>query len=784
MRGIEAESVLRNEETQDVTKVVRAFTVAPVPIENLNKHLQQGLPIDLFSFSEVVMLEKSSQSVSSANLLITPGGRMSEGESVFASALREVGEETMFLTQSLTGVKDWEAQNQAEIPSFIFQIPRYRQPREAHLVVVPVRSSSFSLHVPREGRDGPVDKIKDLVGVPLPQFQLLVENGYLDHDGRRFRIVGHLTKAPSEIEIAPAEAAKKNQALDQVLAIVWQFEDKLRQQTLQEINKARRLQRKLQVQSLEQCSHYEIINGFLAAQMVLGMQDEYHREQIKGDAPPDIADLPIVAQFLSALAPEAMNEFILSLPTRRARRALRVFRKALGPVASQLTRSLGKSLLEETQPDLDYRSPLQLLSDLWPDFLAQSLDQRNLLLIQLNERFVDEVARQLGISRGRVKHALEEAHAYPQYYTDSLRALGPQFQQGRRMNEIANARLLTLTLIAMGLHPNLVPVKEERPEVLQALRFEAMVTLADFIAALEALEIRKTADNSLIEGALDTFLRFPPQPEVIDLGSGILHPVYHRQTQVAIGGRPLHLVVDERLVKDEASIMRKRYQSSQFFDLFSINLVLAEDNFGGKQASNNVRFILVRELREALVEHIGQELNKDNWRVNIVPEMWNRKSVINVEEYLKIKDKRRRQVFINSLHRGKRPGSIGDLIVREKFVLALSRDKEVHYCEFCIYPYEQLSEGVGELSASGFMGFREKLQDDATGMYNALRLIVRDTQAPTRSSLYELEFPPFLYEWRILQMMRRQIRPHWQLPVIETSLRQWFLRRWFSLWRK
>ncbi|MFZ5845329.1 MAG: NUDIX hydrolase [Patescibacteria group bacterium] len=762
----------RRHEILPAIPVVRAFTVAPISLERLDEYLKEGLPLTYFSFSEVVMLAKSEQSVPSAGLLTVPGGWMAEGESVTGAALREIGEETMMLTQSISGVE-----TAAGIPPYVFTIPGYHERREAHLVVVPVRSSSFSFHVPREGKEGPVDKISDLVTVSLPELNELLEKGHCERNGHRLQIVGHLTKAASEIRITPEERAKKNQALDGIYDEILGFEERLRQQILTEINRLRRLKHQPPVRDLANCTHHEIKNGFIAAQMALGMTDEHKREETGLVTPPPIADLPIVAEFLSAFDPEAMSEFVISLPTRRAYRGLRAFKQALRPTVADLYALLGKNA-GEVNPNL-----YQALAEVWPGVLALSLDRRNRLLEHLNYKFMQRVAGNLGVSFGRVKHALAEAQENPQYYTQSLAALEAQFQGGRRMNEIANARLLTLVFMGLGLHPNLSLDPQKRPEVLRTLRFEAMVTLADFLAAVEAIEIKEKADNSLIEGALDTFFKFPPQPEVIILGNGILHPVYHRETRVNVGERSLHLVVDERLVKDEHSIMRKRYQEPEIFDLFSINLVLAEDNFGGREVPAAVRLALVSELEEALLAHIRQEVGPNGWEVAVVSGT-PKDTFSHVREYLQIKDRKKQQELVNSLRRGKRPGSSGDLIVRKKFVLALVRAEEVRYCEFCIYPYEQLEEGVGELSGSGFWGFREKLTDDATGIYNAMRLIARDRKAPTRPSLYELEFPPFLYEWRILRMMRRQIKSHRGLPHLEDTIKQWFLQRWFAMWRK
>lgn len=776
----------KQKELEAVVPVVRAFTVAPISQEKLAKYLEQGLSSSSFSFSEVVFLEKSEDSAISAGLLTTPGGWIGPGESVSEAALREIGEETMLLTQSVHYLGMSLPLEAAGAPAFTFRIPTYQRSREAHLIVVPVRSSSFSLHVPREGKAGPVDKIKDLVAVSLSKFGELVEKGVVEHEGRALRIVGHLTKAPSEIELGDVERQKRDTALDKTVDLVGAFEGTIREETLKQINRARRLKHKLPARSLADCGHYEIMNGFVAAQMVLGMVDEHRREVDQGQEPPKPADLPNYAQFLSGLDPEAVPEFVLATPTWSSYRALRIFKAALRPTIVEMYRQLGREFPFESATDLRLLNPYQGLREIWPDFLALPLAQRVKVLERADQMFTRELTFSMGVSAGVVKQALEEAHANPQYLTDSLRAIADQFQQGRRMNEVANARLLTLAVMALGFHPNLPMDGADRPEVLRMLRFEAMVTLADFMAAVEAIELKDHADNSLVEGALDTFLRFPPQPDVIELGSGILHPVYHRETHLQFNGRPLHLIVDERLGKDELSIMRKRRQDPHLYDLFSVNLILADDNFSpDTPASAQERFELSLALRQALMQHMAHELAPDGWQVGIVPGTLKNKSFDSVAEYLSFKDPRERQDFIKKSRKGKRPGSVGDLIVRKKFVLEMRRGSEVRYCEFCVYPYEQIQTSSGDLAGSGFWGFREKLEDDAKGNYLAMRLIARDSANPTRPSLYELEFPPFLYEWRIMRMMRSQIHPRKELAVeVEKQLRRWFFWQKWLAWKK
>ncbi len=777
---------LKPKELAAVVPVVRAFTVAPISQEKLAKYLELGLSSNSFSFSEVVFLEKSEDSAISAGLLTTPGGWIGPGESVTEAALREIGEETMLLTQSAHYLGTSRPLETVGVPAFTFRIPTYQRSREAHLIVVPVRSSSFSLHVPREGKAGPVDKIKDLVAVSLSEFQELVEKGVVEREGRVLRIVGHLTKASSEIGLGEVERQKRDTALDKIVTHVGVFEGIIREETLKQINRARRLKYKLPARSLADCGHYEIMNGFVAAQMVLGMVDEHQREVSQAEEPPAPADLPNYVQFLSGLDPEAVPEFVLATPTWSSYRALRVFKRALRPTIGEIYRQVGKEFPFAGNGDQRLLNPYQGLREIWPDFLALSLPQRVKALERSDQMFTSELTRVLGVSPGVVKQALEEAHANPQYLTDSLRAIADQFQQGRRMNEVANARLLTLVVMALGFHPNLPMDGADRPEVLRMLRFEAMVTLADFMAAVEAIELKDRADNSLVEGALDTFLRFPPQPDVIELGSGILHPVYHRETQMLFNNRPLHLIVDERLGKDELSIMRKRRQDPKLFDLFSVNLILADDNFpSDTPASAPERFELCLALRQALIAHIARELAPDGWQVGIVEGTLKNKSFDSVAEYLALKDHRERQDFIKKSRKGKRPGSVGDLIVRKKFVLEMRRGKEVRYCEFCLYPYEEVQASQGDLAGSGFWGFREKLEDDAKGNYLALRLIARDSAHPTRPSLYELEFPPFLYEWRIMRLMRSQIHPRKELAVeVEKQLRRWFFWQKWLTWKK
>jgi hypothetical protein len=297
--------------------------------------------------------------------------------------------------------------------------------------------------------------------------------------------------------------------------------------------------------------------------------------------------------------------------------------------------------------------------------------------------------------------------------------------------------------------------------------------LANFATALESLAHNKHADNSLFEAALDSFLKFPPQSEIMELtveAEGkkeiIPHQVYHRETMFQVAGRHLHLIVDERQKKTVESEMTKRYLSntrkphgvSEKDDTFAVNLVIANDNYQ-KSVSVEERLVEAEALRETWLKHLRTLYESRGYAVRIVVDEGDL-GYGNVRSFLAL-PVLDQYPHVKSLMKGDRPGSRGGLIIREQLRIHIEGHGKHQVTEFDIYPFEDMESGEVStaLRYSGLWDFRKKIEDDARGLYVANRIYQRNLRRPIAPSLYELLWPPHLYEWLIIRIMREQIVP-------------------------
>jgi hypothetical protein len=239
------------------------------------------------------------------------------------------------------------------------------------------------------------------------------------------------------------------------------------------------------------------------------------------------------------------------------------------------------------------------------------------------------------------------------------------------------------------------------------------------------------------------------------MGGGVFHNVSQLRDRLT----GLQVIVDERTIKTRESTTRKMFQANplDLLDIFSINFVLADDNFrdssdpiGDRLRAavafrNNFRNHLLAQLREGDSQGIAS--------VEVVEGTYKAGSIENVQEIVE-------GSWTDREFAGVRVGSMGDAIIREKFVLKIT-DKygKTQYCEIGIFPFESSkTKGVSKLGRAGMWGFVEKFKDDYEGNYKARRIVARERKHLTKHSLYEMLYPGHLYKELAERMRQRHVR--------------------------
>lgn len=744
--------------------IARVVPVTPIPVRELAHQLQAGVSIADINFSEALLIQKCNKSKPSAGLVMPIGGEIVHDESGFAGGLRETGEETTLLSLAQQEAEQAWSTNSSH-RSFTFHIPGYDTPRSLQMFVLPVQSRSFSVHEPREGKNGSEDKIARIVSFSPRELRQLVDEGTIMRGDEAIRAAGHFTTANDySIGISEEDKIVRKEVLNDIVTGVETFETQLRDLTLQEINRVRRIKRTGLADDLAACTQDELVRGFVAAQMRLALADERQRERTHTATPPAKADLLKVANYLTAeeLPADIFPELLISTPTREAIYTINRLKRGFMQAANVVVAEVG-NLTDDQRKN----HPVAALRDAWPKYLKLPLTQRVALITRANEAMIEGLADQMGVPREDIEKAVEATEHFHEFITRSLQRQGDLreavFQEFRPMNEISNSTLFTRVILALGLHPNVAIAKNHQDEP-RIMRFEAMRDLAIFSVALEVTQRLKEADNSVFQAALDTMFIFPPQKQLVDLGDGKLHPVYHRTTALEVDGRPLHVITDERLKKSVLSGVRKLFQNPELLDFYSVNFVLADDNFNEHGDPVEQRLQAAQAFRDTLIGHIQAELDKDpasQWQVSVLPGTYNRTSLDRVQAFVQSGGEDIESI-VEENGNGKRAGSKGNAITREKFVLSMQNaNGQTQLVEVCIYPFESTrTPSVARLEDAGFWGFAEKLRDDFEGNYEAMRILARDMKHnPTRQSLYELLYPGQLYETLSLKMMDRHVKP-------------------------
>jgi ADP-ribose pyrophosphatase YjhB (NUDIX family) len=748
-------------------RIARTVLVAPIPVADLLLKLGTlKAPEDIhnLSFVEVALIKKSSQSKASEGLVMPVGGQVEPHESMADGALREVAKEvTVTAFSESTPRRIWGSQ----ADTFTYFAPGYRKARVLSIFVLPVQARSFSMHKAREreGHPDSEDKIEKVVHLSPSEMREFVQRGTLEKEGENLRAAGLLSpSAEDSIEISNEEKGKRGVILDRVLSEVVDFDRRLKEATLDDINELRRIRKRLPAHDLADCDPDEISRGFVGAQLRMSLADETDEERV-GRHHKKMSLLRALPYFASSLPAAELTHLLYSVPNREGRQAAVQIERAFTRGAEIITSALEdkEDSVSGGQTVFDRETTTNKLLEIWPQFLNLPAGKRADLLRSADQEATREIIRVTGAIEIDVFEALRVVDDFHDVLAGEMRAAGlDAFQEYRPMNELSNARIFPRVLYALGLHPNTEVTALEKDE-LRTLRFEALRSLVVFNVALEAARQIREANNDVFQAGVDSFFSFPPTSEMMDLGDGKLHPVYYRTTRQEIRGKPLHMIVDERPKKTTVSATRKLFLSEELNDIFSINFVLADDNFADSVDPIGDRLAAAESLGGELLEHVRNVAGPD-WEVFMMDGKRNRKVIDQVSSIGVERD------FIEASVQeisGKRPGSSGDAIIRDKFILCLKGPNgESEKIEVNIYPFQSVrSNGLEVLQERNFWGFVEKLDDDYKGEYKAKRILSRDSRLPTKPSLYELLYPSRFYKRQADAAKEKHVRRRSRRPV-------------------
>ncbi|MFH0750132.1 MAG: hypothetical protein V1917_04460 [Candidatus Gottesmanbacteria bacterium] len=748
-----ATSQSREREHHDVIPVVRIFPVSPISLDAFAHAIDGDPELSDVSIVHAHLALQSDVDAPSSDRMTPFGGKIPEGRLIHEEALSRLEFDTTMVhhANELTGNFFSHA---PLMDPFIHSVPGQSESRLAYCVVVPVRSSSFSAHVLRKNTERP-DKKKDIYGVTPKELRNAFLTGMVQlEDGSAVPLLEHLTLMDNTFVLDSNNRTKRYLAIRDIMHEVERVDELWKAAIVREVNRTRRFYNMFTDTSLPyaelpvDCTKKELMCGFISAQMRASLYDEHLRDKEGNITPPKPADILKLPRILSVTPPEHILDVLVNVPTLPAFSGVQAFRKSVRPVVETMYTQLMEKPIPST---VDTYTALRTM---WPRVLAMPLSDRVEFFTVINDQFTDIFAQYLGKPKMLIQQAYRVAQKYPDFIAENMQSLGPQFQEYRPMNEVTNTPMIHLLFLGLGFHPDVaVSKKDVKSSSMEMLRFESFRTLVLTLTAIEARVKKDSIKNTLFRSAMNTFVAFPPKVECIDIGNGIQHEVMHRTMEQSIGGAHIHLIIDERPAKSTESIMRKMYQSPEILDAHMINIALSDDNFG-PDASFEDHLRLARAVSEALFFHLENELSGSGWVASVIPGTHKFQSYDRVKTYLSLSFFNREQ-YVESLRKGVRPGSEGDRIIREKYVVSIHKENEQEQIiEVNMYPIEQTAR-MADLTNSGFMGFEEKIIDDANGRYTAERWFVRDPKTPCTPSLYEQLYPPELYE----QHMNR-IKPH------------------------
>lgn len=732
------------ETEQKDNHVVRVLPVAPISIENLQHRVREsrriGIPLDDMPLCEILLAQKSGESAQSPNLIMPPGGEMGSDESVFDAGIREMAEETNLIPLSSVWARPHTDGNK-----FFFRVNGAEKQTQMHMITIPVRSKDFSLHEPTFR---PEDKIKRLVAFSPAQLEYLISTGTFQFEAGRpqLRAAGHFMIAKAEdITISDDEINKRSSIINHVLADIDEFDTQLKEALLYQVNLNRQKKNIAPATMLDHCKEDELTNAFFIAQITIDAQGN-------PILPVDTRELLRDGNYVSASPERLRLDIVEDIPPGYTRNAVRHFIPGFKAGVRRLLQELDPTNPQWNSARTDPKSLFTALRQKWPILIGLPVDKTIRLLHHANDAMVMTMSQSEGFTPEELNRFLSQiASRYHLYITESLRshpdfAQHGIFQEYRPRNELTNKPLLfTTTALAMGFDPDRKTSRSKTPTPAnRRLPFEAFRMLAEYFVRIDVERKKRTTGNELMRSAINRF--FQPELEdvnYVSLGRETIQPLPYRVTKEPINGKHIYVESDEREPKTDESMTRKAFMDPDCDDIYSINLIVADTNFPRSQQTINDHIDLADELKTRLFEFITKNLSPDlEWKFYEKPGSHKRNTLNHIQGFNFASGE-----IPEASGNGKRPGSKGDRILRDKSIWILEgSDGTYEKLEVNVYPFESShSSGVSILGEKGYWGFNEKVEDDSTGIYNARRLMDRDAHNLGQPSFIEDTYPPHIY---------------------------------------
>ncbi len=663
------------------------------------------------------------------------GGEIRNGNNLFHESMEVVADKTLLTRESYRNLEGtatvWHG------TPIRYTLNKTGECYDAHLIVMPVRGSTVSLKYPRHPYG--IYNITGLVSVRPDQLADLFTNGRTtDERGEELRIFGHLTHASApDVSVTRVGRDTQTREFSRVMGEIRDYERALKSEMIRQVNAGRHLRAEPRVNRFSECAKDELSRAFMVAQMHMGMADEKARETFGKVYPAPAADLLTSSLYLAEVHPDQFTEALINPPTSEVRRVRNILKTVFRKTTAELYARMGKDPADMSS------DTIAALKTIWSNVLAMPDAQRVKLIGHLDRFFTDTLIARLGLPHDVVERALEIPEHLPQYIASELhKNKMDRFQEDHQRNEVVRAieRPFMQMLFLLGLNPDPTEPDDLNTQESRQLRGEILICLAEVFTAISVEKRRKEADNSYFEAALGTFLGRPRQ-EHIKINGSMVHSIMHRKTQVPVGGRFLDVVSDKRRLKSEESMTFKRFQAPEetILDDFGYNLGVEDGNFPDEQKNDVLmRLDLAEELEMSLLAHFQVRYAGSDVTVSVVPGTRKAGAFDLVREFLKLSTAKQKEQFFENMHRRGRPGSLGALLVRLKFVVCFADSKGKHYTEVSIWPLQ--SSKYPALAGTPFVtNVFDKLADGAR--YEAERLFLPPANDPTAPSLIELIEP-------------------------------------------
>lgn len=770
---------LQVEKRNGIQRVVRVYPFGMRSCEYVWKNIEVANTLDglvnNLPLVAIYMGLKTGNSKPSRNMITPFGGKIEEDENIDRAAYRELDEEGTFTP--IPGIHEISTADQGDREqSFDYSIIGYENVRRAFMRTIKVISPwAMKIYHPKPDES----KILATVGFTIPEFEKACYSGRhtvkgtnTDLDGTTKRIVGSAAKiSPWENERIDTEnRLKRNAMIDQVIHTVKECEkeigEKLRRKIL--------LFLKLSGDTLRYTSGKEAKtlaelvwmlkkslpessaeNMFKSAYKAV-ISDEYTREfrrlskpleedQIQKAMEGDILKKEAVKFKQDFTGENLAVDFFHYLPLFAT-----IIQRGGGYMLSGLIRPAGRFLQHLVESAL---KPISL-GDFEQLYLQKGIlvSEKHYTIEALNNKLIFQLSSLFDVPEEVIRNAWSHTMRFVPALIDDVMAADPQLNKLRQVhegrNEITNASLAQVLLFVFGV--SMHDQETEWPRV----KFEALRQLLIFSKILfyEPLyqEIVKKQPNP-ISMAIESFFGRIVSSENIELqvqgkesGNSVtyLTPIERRFND----DHKIVTIVDSKPTKPLFSYIRKLFSAkpAEIKDIFSTNVVLPDREYG-LLFKRERRISFMSDLENKFLGSLYKEFpSEKGWRVHI----HDRKNTYdNYFSYFRgehVKDG------------GKRTGSQAERIIRSKMIIEVTnKEGETYIHEIAFYPFEKLDkETDGKL-----LGWKEKIEDDMPyTLRRMLEQLSKEYKAISENgderkfamlgmkSLYELFFPPLLYE--------------------------------------